>query len=144
MQTPLRGRKFKDMDNSMVSNDSRLTYGGSNSAAQGSRKESRSRSSARRNNPLSQSVLQPVRKSVAGALGTSILKKGLKGDSVTPSKDNVKVVIRCRPHNVTERERNNKNQGLCVTVEDEEKISLERDQDTKQFTFDYVASSQTG
>ena len=60
--------------------------------------------------------------------------------STTAQKDNVKVVIRIRP--INEREKNGGTADkvkLCLGVERNEKVILDRPNDQKTFTFDYVA-----
>ena len=64
--------------------------------------------------------------------------------STTAQKDNVKVVIRVRP--INERERGGgslEKVKLCLTVERNEKMILDRGMDQKTFTFDYVATQDS-
>ena len=64
--------------------------------------------------------------------------------STTAQKDNVKVVIRVRP--INERERGGGPESkvkLCLQVERNEKITLDRGMDQKNFTFDYVATQDS-
>lgn len=61
--------------------------------------------------------------------------------STTAQKDNVKVVIRVRPVNERERAGGSiEKVKLCLTVERNEKIILDRGMDQKTFTFDYIAT----
>ena len=69
----------------------------------------------------------------------------------TGQSTNVKVVIRVRP--VNEREKSKTSfltlvaasgqSKSCIQVEDDAKVTLDRGADTKNFTFDYVASQET-
>jgi hypothetical protein len=64
--------------------------------------------------------------------------------STTAQKDNVKVVIRVRPLNERERAGGPEDKvKLCLTIEDHKKITLDRPQDQKTFTFDYVATQES-
>ena len=56
----------------------------------------------------------------------------------------MKVVIRVRPINERERAGGSLEKvKLCLAVEDNKKITLDRGMDQKQFTFDYVATPES-
>jgi len=64
--------------------------------------------------------------------------------STTAQKDNVKVVIRVRPINEREKAGGSLERvKLCLSVERNEKIILDRGMDQKTFTFDYVATQDS-
>ena len=61
--------------------------------------------------------------------------------SLTAQKDNVKVVIRVRPINEREKAGGPADKvKLCLAVERNEKVILDRGMDQKTFTFDHVAT----
>ena len=64
--------------------------------------------------------------------------------SMTAQKDNVKVVIRVRPINEREKAGGPADKvKLCLTVERNEKVILDRGMDQKTFTFDHVATQDS-
>lgn len=71
-------------------------------------------------------------------------KASIAAISTTAQKDNVKVVIRVRPINDREKAGGPiEKVKLCLAVENNEKITLDRGIDQKTFTFDYVATQNS-
>jgi len=74
----------------------------------------------------------------------SSLRSSLAAMSMTAQKDNVKVVIRVRPVNEREQAGGSKDKvKLCLVVERNEKITLDKGAETKTFTFDFVATQES-
>lgn len=90
------------------------------------------------------SVFEPAKSMTQSAKKSMKARQSLAMLSTTAQKDNVKVVIRVRP--VNERERGNGPSDkvkLCLHVERNEEITLDRGTDQKTFTFDYVATQKS-
>lgn len=92
------------------------------------------------------SNFEPNRVSLMSQSGRkrNAMRTSMAALSTTAQKDNVKVVIRVRPINEREKAGGSLEKvKLCLTVEKNEKIILDRGMDQKTFTFDYVATQDS-
>ena len=93
------------------------------------------------------SLLSPNQKSSRKTKGVKDIRASIAsiaGVSQSNEKDTVKVVIRIRPINDRERQGGPKDKvKLCLQVEGNQKIILDRGQEQKTFNFDYVALQES-
>jgi hypothetical protein len=99
--------------------------------------------------PLAMSLVtptSPAHKSSRKKPGAASIRASIAAISgIGPNdKDTVKVVIRVRPINEREKAGGPGNKvKLCLSVEGNQKILLDRGQEQKTFTFDYVALQES-
>ena len=85
--------------------------------------------------------MKSARKKAAGIRSSIASIAGLRQ---TAEKDTIKVIIRIRPINEREKAGGKLDKvKLCLAVENNQKIILDRGQELKTFTFDYVALQES-